>query len=98
MSAAGPAGNGSEGQSHTGLQELFSYPLMSAIVDRRTRRVARGTSIASGPISYTSTNEPAPLSPLEEAVLIVSTGLSGSTTMHDVPAKDQDGKDRFSAP
>ena len=84
--------------AHPGLRELFSYPLMSAIFDRRTRRVARGTSIVSGPISYSSPNKPAPLSPLEEAVLVVSTGLTGSTTMHDVPAKNQDGSDRFSAP
>ena len=78
MTAAGPAGN--TGQTHRGLRELFSYPLMSAIVDRRTRRVARGTSIPSGPISYTSTNKPEPLTPLEEAILIVSTGLTGSST------------------
>jgi hypothetical protein len=84
--------------SHKGLHELFTYPLMSAIVDRRTRRVARGTSILSGPISHTSTNKPDPLSPLEEAVLIVSTGLTGSTTMHDVPAKNKDGEDHFAAP
>src|SRR5690606_19654227 len=83
---------------HRGLRELFTYPLMSAIFERRTRRVARGTSIVSGPISYTSPNKPQPLSPLEEAVLIVSTGLTGSTTMHDVPAKNDDGTDRFSAP
>ena len=84
--------------SHKGLRELFTYPLMAAILDRRTRRVARGTSIVSGPISYTSPNKPAPLTPLEEAVLIVSTGLTGKVTMHDVPARNQDGSDRFSAP
>lgn len=83
---------------HRGLRELFTYPLMSAIFDRRTRRVARGTSIPSGPISYTSSNKPAPLSPLEEAVLIVCTGLTGAVTTHDVPAKNADGSDRFSAP
>lgn len=87
-----------EGPAHLGLRELFRYPLMSAIVDRRTRRVARGTSVPSGPISHTSKNKPSPLSPLEEAVLIVSTGLTGSTTMHDVPTKNDAGKDRFSAP
>src|SRR6188474_2306167 len=84
--------------SHKGLRELFTYPLMSAIVERRTRRVARGTSISSGPISHTSTNKPAPLSPLEEAVLVVSTGLTGKVTMHDVPANNNDGSKRFSAP
>ena len=84
--------------SHKGLHELFTYPLMSAIFDRRTRRVARGTSVVSGPISYTSPNKPEPLTPLEEAVLVVSTGLTGKVTMHDVPAKNDDGSDRFSAP
>ncbi|HEY2151219.1 MAG TPA: hypothetical protein VGH34_10440, partial [Vicinamibacterales bacterium] len=64
------------GTGHKGLQDLFTYPLMSAITERRTRRVARGTSIVSGPISHISTNAPAPLSPLEEAVLVVSTGLT----------------------
>jgi hypothetical protein len=83
---------------HKGLQDLFSYPLMSAITERRTRRVARGTSITSGPISHTSTNEPAPLSPLEEAILVVSTGLTGQVTMHDVPALNDNGSDRFGAP
>ena len=82
--------------SHKGLHELFTYPLMSAIFDRRTRRVARGTSIVSGPISYTSPNKPAPLTPLEEAVLVVSTGLTGKSTMHDVPAKNNDGDGRTS--
>ena len=96
--AAEPDKRDAHPSSHRGLHELFNYPLMSAIFDRRTRRVARGTSIESGPISYTSRNKPAPLTPLEEAVLIVSTGLTGSTTMHDVPAKNADGSERFSAP
>ena len=90
--------SGAPGSSHPGLRNLFSYPLMAAIAERRTRRVARGTSISSGPISYTSPNAPAPLSPLEEAVLVVSTGLTGRVTMHDVPANNADGSTRFSAP
>ena len=86
------------GGEHKGLRELFSYPLMSAITERRTRRVARGTSITSGPISHTSKNAPAPLTPLEEAILVVSTGLTGRVTMHDVPALNDDGSSRFGAP
>ena len=89
---------GVPGAGHKGLQELFSYPLMSAIAERRTRRVARGTSITSGPISHTSHNQPAPLSPLEEAILVVSTGLTGRVTMHDVPALNNDGSSRFGTP
>src|SRR6185295_20270699 len=69
---------------HPGLAELFRYPLMSAIAERRSRRVCRGTSIDAGDLSHKSTNAPAPLSPLEEAVLVVTTGLTGSL-LHDGP-------------
>jgi len=68
----------------SGIDALFQYPLMSALFNRRTRRIARGTSVLADGLSYTSTNAPAPLSALEEAVLIVSTGLTGSVT-HDGP-------------
>jgi hypothetical protein len=69
---------------HPGLAELFRYPLMSAIVERRSRRVSRGTSIEAGELSYQSTSAPAPLSALEEAVIVVTTGLTGFL-MHDGP-------------
>ena len=57
----------------SGIDALFQYPLMSALFDRRTRRIARGTSVLANGLSHTSTNAPAPLSALEEAMLIVST-------------------------
>jgi hypothetical protein len=67
------------------LEELFRYPMMSALVERRTRRIARGVSIQAGDLSYTSPNAPAPLGKLEEAVLVlVATGVAGVTT-HDGP-------------
>ncbi|HKB13799.1 MAG TPA: hypothetical protein VKD69_24200 [Vicinamibacterales bacterium] len=69
---------------HPGLTELFRYPLMSAIAERRSRRVCRGTSIEGGDVSHQSSNAAAPLSPLEEAVLVVTTGLTG-VLMHDGP-------------
>ena len=79
------AGNPTPGPSRSaGIDALFQYPLMSAIFNRRTRRIARGTSLQSDGLSYTSNNAPAPLSALEEAVLIVSIGLTGSV-MHDGP-------------
>ena len=84
--------------SEHGLHDLFSFPLMEAILERRTRRVCRGTSISAGPLSHTSTNQPAPLSPIEEAVLIVSTGLTGKVTMHDVPLEASNGQSEFSTP
>ncbi|MEW6153122.1 MAG: hypothetical protein AB1673_03895 [Actinomycetota bacterium] len=74
----GPAGG------HPGLTDLFAYPLMACLQDRRTRRVARGVSITAGDASHQSTNAPSPLSPLEEAVLIGSIGVTGAV-MHDGP-------------
>ena len=79
-----------DGATHNGLKELFEYPFMSCLTDRRTRRVARGTSINAGPLSYTSPNQPDPLSKLEEAILIVSTGITGIST-HDGPLIRPDG-------
>jgi hypothetical protein len=58
---------------HKGLTDLFAFPFMSCLTQRRTRRVARGASISAGPLGHTSTNDPAPLSKPEEAVLIVYT-------------------------
>jgi hypothetical protein len=81
----------------SGLDALFQYPLMSAIMDRRTRRIARGTSLVSDGLSHTSTNAPAPLSALEEAVLIVSTGVTGSVT-HDGPLQIPGGGDELGTP
>lgn len=83
--------------SHPGLSDLLSYPLMSALAERRTRRIARGMSLSAAGLSHTSTNQPAPLSPLEEAVLVVSTGLTGPV-MHDGPLKRPDGGDELGSP
>ena len=74
---------------HPGLDELFRYPLMSAIAERRSRRVSRGTSVPAGDLSHESTNPPAPLSALEEAVLIVTTGLTGFL-LHDGPVGNKE--------
>src|SRR6185436_13561998 len=83
--------------SHPGLTDLLKYPLMSAFAERRTRRIARGVSLDAASLSHTSTNKPAPLSPLEEAVIIVSTGLTGPV-MHDGPLKKPDGRDELGSP
>ncbi len=52
----------------------------------------------AGELSHHSQNRPAPLSPLEEAILIVSTGLTGLTTMHDVPLQKPDGSKELGTP
>jgi hypothetical protein len=81
-----------------GLAAALRYPLLSAIRERRTRRVCCGTSILAGGLSHESTNKPIPLSPLEEAILIVSTGLTGLPAMHDVPLEKPEGGQELGTP
>ena len=70
---------------HASMHDLFSYPLMAALTERRTRRIPRGFSVEAGPLTHTSQNEPSPLTPVEEAILITCiTGIVGITT-HDGP-------------
>ncbi len=71
------------------LADLLRVPLITAIAGRRSRRVARGTSINAGQLSYRSTESPRPLSALEEAVLIVCTGITG-VVAHDGPLDSTD--------
>ena len=73
-----------------GLEALLAYPLVQAIGERRTRRVAQGCSILAGPLSHHSANAPQPLTPLEEAILVCSTGLTG-VVMHDGPLQKPSG-------
>ena len=80
--------------SSDGLRDLFSYPLTSALQDRRTRRVAQGVSLAHGAQPYESDHAPSPLSPLEEAILIASTSITGAV-MHDGPTARPDGSREF---
>jgi hypothetical protein len=80
-----------------GLADLFSYPVAACLQDRRTRRVAQGVSLEAGAISYQSPNKPSPLSPVEEAVLISSVGVTGAV-MHDGPLDKPSGKPELGTP
>lgn len=71
----------------TGLADLLARPLMEALWGRRTHRVSAGTSVPAGTMSYESDGVRAPLSELEEAVLIAVTGCTG-LTMPDRPFQD----------
>ena len=71
-----------------GLDALLARPLVESIWRRRTHRVSRGVSLLkAGSMTYTSNQKPLPLSELEEAVLIATTGHTG-LTMPDRPFQD----------
>jgi hypothetical protein len=79
--------------SHPGLSEALHYPLFSAFFQRRSRRISKGVPAvpAGGGLDYVSKQAPQPLSPVEEALLIAATGLTGMT-MPDLPLKTTDGQ------
>jgi hypothetical protein len=83
--------------AHAGLQDLRSYPLMSCLQDRRTRRVAQGVSLDAGSLSWESPNQPSPLTPLEEAIAIAATGVTGAV-MHDGPLIKPNKTDELGTP
>ena len=86
------------GEPHPALADLGSYPFLSALTDRRTRRIPRGFSVNAGPLSHESHNAPAPLSKLEEAILVTCvTGITGITT-HDGPLVENNGMSELGTP
>jgi hypothetical protein len=84
--------------ANPGLEEALRYPLFSAILHRRSRRISKGIgSVPAGSLTYTSPDKPQPLSPLEEAVLIGATGITG-WTMPDLPLQTPDGQPLLGSP
>ncbi len=74
-----------------GIERLKQYPLIQAIRNRRSRRIARGIKdVNAKSLSYHATppyDEPQPLSELEEALLIEATGATGFV-LPDRPFQD----------
>lgn len=81
-----------------GLRAALEYPFFSTMFNRRSRRISKGVrSVPAGSLSYASTQEPQPLTPVEEALLIAATGITG-ITMPDMPFTSEDGKDLVGSP
>src|SRR5713101_1369892 len=70
-----------------GLDTLKARSLIETIWKRRTHRVSRGSDVSAGEMSYKSPHPRAPLTPLEEALLITATGCTG-LSMPDRPFFD----------
>lgn len=67
------------------LQRVLSYPLVDALVNRRSRRFSRGASLNGGGLAYEGHQAPLPLTQLEESLLaFAAAGISGFS-LADVP-------------
>lgn len=61
-------------------RSLMDYPLLEALISRRSRRFAKGMTMNGGPLSYESDKQPEPLSLEEEAALaFAACGITGPT-------------------
>jgi hypothetical protein len=59
-------------------ERVARYPLLTALLERRSRRFARGMKLNGGPLAYESKAAPQPLSRAEEAALaFAACGITG---------------------
>jgi hypothetical protein len=63
-----------------GLQEMFSFPLIEALLGRRSRRFFMGAEIPDGVFAYKSAHKELPLTDLEK--LLVVSACAGNTSWH----------------
>lgn len=57
-----------------GLIDAANFSLIDAIHGRRSRRFAKGATIPDGPLAYTSTEAPEPLTETEQLLLLTTVG------------------------
>jgi len=76
-SAVPRAGASAESEA---LQALSTFPLMEALLGRRSRRFALGDELPDGPLAFRSRRQPLPLTELER-MLVLST-MGGTTGWH----------------
>src|SRR5213083_2237115 len=71
---------------------LATFPLLTALRERRSRRFGLGMKIPGGPLAFESRHQPAPLSEDEEAALVFAAcGITGHALADLCYAKDGGG-------
>lgn len=75
----------------TGFDFLATYPLLDAMLNRRSRRFGKGMELKGAPLAYASAREPEPLSMEEEAALaFAACGINGFA-LGELPYQNGDG-------
>ena len=57
-----------------GLEDVLKFPLLEALLGRRSRRFAKGDTIPDGPLTFSSQKSPEPLSELEQMLVLNAVG------------------------
>ncbi len=65
-----------------GFEEALSFPLVRALLGRRSRRFPLGAEIPDGPLAFKSSHGPMPLDELE--TMLVVTAVGGNTGWHNL--------------
>lgn len=63
-----------------GFEDMLSFPLVEALLGRRSRRFFMGAEIPDGVFTYKSRRDPLPLSDLEKYLIVAACG--GNTSWH----------------
>lgn len=63
-----------------GFQDMLSFPLIDAMLGRRSRRVFKGAQIPDGVFAFKSAHKPLPLTDLEKMLVVSACG--GNTSWH----------------
>src|SRR5579871_4959096 len=67
-----------QSNSSSNQSNVENFPLMRALLERRSRRFALGMEMAAGPLAYKSRHKSAPLTEAEEAMLVFAAcGITG---------------------
>lgn len=74
-----------ESGSQDPFDALGKYPLLKAIVQRRSRRFGLGMELDGGPLAYQSRQRPVPLTTQEEAVLAFAAAGPTGHALGDLP-------------
>lgn len=72
----------SDGAFPPGFNEMLEFPLVKALLGRRSRRFFMGAEIPDGVMAYKSRREPVPLSELETMLVLMA--MSGNTGWHNL--------------
>ncbi len=81
-------------EASPGLTECWAqYPLLAALLERRSRRFGKGMCLNGGPLAYASTVAPQPLSLAEEAALAFAAGGITGYALAELPYQTGDVPD-----